>query len=742
MILSFTPSHHNALSPPKQSAVNHQQSRGYTAPYKPLSRRRNAWPTRTRLKMAYGKDPIGYDLSPEKGRRQKELESIEERIKEVDARRLAIMEEILAQAESERDLVNKLKESNQKDMQERIASSSLQSERLKLQEEAKKAERLKLEEEAEGLYKKLMGEEDCAKDEGKLGVKDSSSVSSTTNQMDFSDVTGPVSILGGILTAAVGARYMLQNRDEKQNEIKNNDILEMKSYKTDEVQLKRDVEKVDVTQLLSMEDDEVDSDDQSLVDNELEQPNNAYTASSISPKDDPITKTDVAVKDQSTSIDEQDNNQDERFKEMSEGTVDDEQLKEMSEGTVDESEISSMKDDIITKSPPQTMEDDLSFTYPPMMQDSVIEEDLEFRASNSPLFSNEVDVPIEGIDSEEVDVQIEGIDLLTSSIETPRDTVTTTKPSIKVIGLGDGGIFALEHMLKFTSPDDVVEFWAVNSDAQSFNRLGDKGAKTLLIGPELTQGLGAGGNPLMGMAAAEESIDQIAEIVAGVDVCFITAALGSGTGCGAAPVIAEISKASGALTIAIVTMPFPFEGKRRLKQARESIEKLRDSADSVVMILNRNLLDIIPGNMSLEASFRVADEMLRRGVEGIADMIKAPGLLSVDHLDLVGILQGSGVATMGIGTGRGKRSAEDAAMAAITSPLLFTPVSEAKKIALNIVGGEALTLQKVNEAARIICGNVYEDANIVVGAKVNKEFPADKITVTVIATGFQESESE
>ncbi|KAL3823030.1 hypothetical protein ACHAXA_005218 [Cyclostephanos tholiformis] len=309
---------------------------------------------------------------------------------------------------------------------------------------------------------------------------------------------------------------------------------------------------------------------------------------------------------------------------------------------------------------------------------------------------------------------------------------------IKVLGVGGGGSNAVDRMLD--TRIGGVEFWAINTDAQALGRSKAKGASILNIGSSVTRGLGAGGDPEMGRLAAEESRDEISAMVSGADLCFITSGMGGGTGSGAAPVVAEISKESGALTVAIVTKPFAFEGRRRMRQATDAIDRLRENVDTVIIVSNNKLLDIIPENTPLEAAFRVADDILRQGVVGISEIIVRPGLINVDFADVRSVMQDAGTALMGIGTGSGKTSAEDAAVAAISSPLLDAPVDEATGVVFNIIGGESLSLQEVDRAAKVIYNNVHEDANVIFGALVDDEITDGTVSITVLATGFYEDD--
>jgi len=311
---------------------------------------------------------------------------------------------------------------------------------------------------------------------------------------------------------------------------------------------------------------------------------------------------------------------------------------------------------------------------------------------------------------------------------------------IKVLGVGGGGSNAVDRMLD--TRISGVEFWSINTDAQALGRSKAKGAQILNIGSSVTRGLGAGGDPEIGRLAAEESREEINAMVSGADLCFITSGMGGGTGSGAAPVVAEVSKESGALTVAIVTKPFAFEGRRRMRQATEAIDRLRQNVDTVIIVSNNKLLDIIPENTPLEASFRVADDILRQGVVGISEIIVRPGLINVDFADVRSVMQDAGTALMGIGTGSGKTSAEDAAVAAISSPLLDAPVDEATGVVFNIIGGESLSLQEVDRAAKVIYNNVHEDANVIFGALVDDEITDGTVSITVLATGFYEDDEK
>jgi len=304
---------------------------------------------------------------------------------------------------------------------------------------------------------------------------------------------------------------------------------------------------------------------------------------------------------------------------------------------------------------------------------------------------------------------------------------------IKVIGVGGGGSNAVDRMMETRVKG--VEFWAINTDAQALGRSKAKGAKVLNIGSAVTRGLGAGGNPDIGKAAAEESRTEIAAMVTGTDMCFVTSGMGGGTGSGAAPVVAEVARESGALTVGIVTKPFLFEGRRRMKQATEAIKRLKEHVDTVIVVSNNKLLEIIPENTPIERSFAVADDILRQGVVGISEIIVKPGLINVDFADVRSVMQNAGTALMGIGTGTGKTRAEDAASAAISSPLLDSPIDQASGIVFNISGGSDMTLPEINRAAEIIYNSVEEDANIIFGALIDDSL-GETMSITVLCTGF------
>ncbi|HEX8053844.1 MAG TPA: cell division protein FtsZ [Thermoleophilaceae bacterium] len=303
---------------------------------------------------------------------------------------------------------------------------------------------------------------------------------------------------------------------------------------------------------------------------------------------------------------------------------------------------------------------------------------------------------------------------------------------IKVVGVGGGGTNAVNRMVDAGLKG--VEFIAVNTDAQSL-QMCDADIK-LQIGGQLTRGLGAGANPETGHGAASESRDEIKEALKGADMVFVTAGEGGGTGTGAAPVIAEIAKHEiGALTVGVVTKPFLFEGSQRSRQAEEGIERLGEQVDTLIVIPNEKLLGIVERRTSILDAFRMADDVLRQGVQGITDLITIPGLINLDFADVRTIMHDAGSALMGIGAASGESRAAEAAKAAISSPLLEKSVAGATGILLNITGGSDLGLFEVNEAAEIIQSAAASDSNIIFGAVID-EHGGDDLRVTVIATGF------
>ncbi len=302
---------------------------------------------------------------------------------------------------------------------------------------------------------------------------------------------------------------------------------------------------------------------------------------------------------------------------------------------------------------------------------------------------------------------------------------------IKVLGVGGGGNNAVNRMVE--AGVRGVEFIAVNTDAQALSV--NKADHKLQMGRDMTEGLGAGADPSIGSKAAEASDDEIEELLQGADMVFLTAGMGGGTGTGACPVIADIARSVGALTVGVVTKPFTFEGQRRMYQAEEGIEKLRESIDTLITIPNDRLLKVVEKKTSIVDAFSIADDVLRQGVQGISDLIAVPGLINLDFADVRAIMMGTGTALMGIGSASGDNRAAEAARNAVSSPLLETSIEGAKGVLLNITGDSSMGLLEVNEAAEMIREVAEEDAHIIFGASIDEELE-DGLRVTVIATGF------
>ncbi len=303
---------------------------------------------------------------------------------------------------------------------------------------------------------------------------------------------------------------------------------------------------------------------------------------------------------------------------------------------------------------------------------------------------------------------------------------------IKVVGVGGGGNNAVDRMIEQNM--NGVEFVAINTDIQDLSK--SKSQTKVQIGEKLTKGLGAGGNPEVGQKSAEETKEEIQKTLNGADMVFITCGMGGGTGTGAAPKIAEISKTLGILTVGVVTKPFNFEGKKRMSNADNGIAELKKFVDTLVVIPNQKLLTIIDKKTSMQDAFKKADEVLRQGVQGIADLISKQGVINLDFADVKTIMANKGIAHMGIGRGQGEDKCEEAAKAAIQSPLLETKIDGAKSVLINFTGDESLGLLEVDEAANLIREAVDPDAEIIVGSTINDTLK-DEVIVTVIATGFE-----
>ncbi len=307
-------------------------------------------------------------------------------------------------------------------------------------------------------------------------------------------------------------------------------------------------------------------------------------------------------------------------------------------------------------------------------------------------------------------------------------------PVLRVVGVGGAGVNAVNRMVE--AEVEGVEFLAINTDLQSLQQCAAH--ETLHIGDSLTRGLGSGSNPDLGRQAAREEYDRIKALLRGSDMVFIAAGAGGGTGTGAAPVVAQIARELGALTVGIVTRPFQFEGTRRREQAEAGIAALAEEVDTLIVVPNNRLLSVLDRNISMVDAFRVADDVLRQGVQGVSDLVTLPGLINLDFADVRTIMADAGNALLGIGMGTGERRAIDAAEQAVASPLLETSMEGARSILLSITGGKDLSLWEVNESAKAVAEAAHPDANIIFGAMLDDKLD-DQVWVTVVATGFGDS---
>src|SRR3989338_10956744 len=315
------------------------------------------------------------------------------------------------------------------------------------------------------------------------------------------------------------------------------------------------------------------------------------------------------------------------------------------------------------------------------------------------------------------------------SIEIKPEMETFAK--IKVLGIGGSGGSALNRMIK--AKIRGVDFVAINTDAQALNS--NNASQKIHIGTSTTRGLGAGMDPEIGAQAAEENEEEVRSVMSGADMVFITCGLGGGTGTGAAPIVADIAKQSGALTVAVVTKPFSFEGAQRRNIAERGLENLIDKVDTIITIPNDRLLQVIDKKTSLLDAFAIVDEVLKQGVQGISEIITIPGLVNVDFADVKAIMKEAGSALMGIGRGSGENRAVEAARAAIDSPLLDLSIKGAKGVLFTVSGGKDLTMQEVNDAAEVITSSIDGNAKVIFGAVIDEAL-GEEVKITVIATGF------
>jgi len=306
--------------------------------------------------------------------------------------------------------------------------------------------------------------------------------------------------------------------------------------------------------------------------------------------------------------------------------------------------------------------------------------------------------------------------------------------SIKVVGCGGAGGNAVNRMVEANLKG--VEFIALNTDRQALAT--SLAATTIQIGEKLTKGLGAGAIPDIGRRAAEESREEIAQALKGADLVFVTAGMGGGTGTGAAPIVAEVARDLGCLTIGVVTKPFLFEGKQRMKNAEGGIQDLMQRVDTLVVIPNDRLLQVVTKGTTMMEAFRIADDVLRQGIQGISDLIAVPALINLDFADVKTVMESGGMAHMGIGVGRGENSMVDAAKGAISSPMLETSIDGARAVLMNVTGGPSMSIVDINEAAQLIIQAADTEANIIFGAGIDESLE-DEVRITVIATGFEKT---
>ena len=319
-------------------------------------------------------------------------------------------------------------------------------------------------------------------------------------------------------------------------------------------------------------------------------------------------------------------------------------------------------------------------------------------------------------------------------IEFQKDQLTNNYASIKVVGCGGGGGNAVNRMV--AAGLQGVEFIAVNTDLQALQM--SSAHVKIQIGDKVTKGLGAGAVPEVGRRSAEESREEIASALKGADLVFVTAGMGGGTGTGCAPVVAEIAREQGALTIAVVTKPFTFEGKQRMRNAEAGINDLKQRVDTLVVIPNDRLLQVVSKGTSMVEAFGIADEVLQQGIQGISDLIALPALINLDFADVKTVMESGGMAHMGIGFGEGENKMVQAAKNAISSPMLETTIDGARAVLINITGGADISIIEINEAANLIMEAADPDANIIFGAGID-ETMGDKVRITVIATGFEKT---
>lgn len=630
--------------------------------------------------------------------KQRKIEQINHKIEAVEARRIGLAKQI-ALAELEQDRL-KLEARRISIMESEEGSSN--SDLLNITEKASAKVAAFLEESRKAI--EAMDAEKC-----KL-LEDANSCNvEIDNSVDMANVLGPASVFGGLIFATVGLRMSLQNREIHQDVKRVKDTRPEESSNIKEQDAK---EKSYEEKHLSRDDGAIKLDD-----------NNSKQAP---PNENMTTDIDGLLDDLQQSFDEA-----------------------IMEASGPKSKI-PLQDTTITAQ-------GLSFSWENQVDISQNDETnpaenekvingLEGSFSNASPKVPEVEdfpklSPILSLEQAKINqINIPSVEIQKNVRKQPSvngaSGRTRSLCNIKVLGVGDSGAYSICRILNESMPPNV-EIWALDCDVLSLQKSMEKGAKVLDLGRSVTEGRGTDGFPDIGRFAAEESAKTIRSLVDDTDVCIITAGLGSGTGSGAAPVICRISKESGAMTIAVVTKPFPFEGRKSMLYADDAIDRLKDIADAVLVVSNRNVLKIIPDDLSLEASFQVVDEIVNQVILSIVDMLTERGISTADFADVSSVLKGGGMALIGMGSGSGERAAKDAAIAAMTSPLLDSPLNDATGILVNIVGGKLLSLQKIDEALRIIQSNADQNANIVMSAHLNKEFAPDSVSITLLATSFK-----
>jgi cell division protein FtsZ len=609
------------------------------------------------------------------------------------------------------------------------------------------------------------------------------------------DITGPGSLFGGLILAAIGARAALENRDEKQEELmleRKEAVDKYREDKNNKIQSTNTTENEDCIDVVSdfflgKRVGDVLLMDIDTADEMRAQNYRKYTVVNKCTDDEIIkigdkNETNVVEAEPETKVVEAEpeittlkEGEAEAGKiTLKEGNVIDSvtgpstsKASDVVSPSLEEQDASSAikTEQVLQEVKPVEIEQIVELQIDPLLKEGKLVDEEETTlpglddekkilvedkkknlasargsAGSSGLFAK-APSPVPEETSKENESSANGEVITESTITSSNEDILASLCKIKVLAVGDGGAYAIDRMISAEDSKEV-EFWAINTDLQALDISKLKGARTFAIGQTITKGIGANGNPEVGENAARESSSEISAMINGANVCIVKCGLGGGTGSGASPVICELAKKTGALTIAVVTEPFPFEGKRRMKQAVEAIDRLFEGADAVIVISNTNVMEIIPEEVSLELSFQVVDEIVNQVVVGLTNMLTRTGLSTVDFAGVNGVLKESGFAVVGMGTGSEETAAEDATIAALTSPLLDAPFDKARGVIVNVVGGTSLSLQKINRTLEIVNANVGKDCNIVMGAQVNENLGESIVSVTVIATSFELGSSD